>query len=100
MHAVRAMLPKSKHYALLCVKVVGLRCFYTARRYASAVIAVCLSVCLSICPSQVGVLSTRLVYGMQAFFSLSHTEYEKILVFPKIKVFPLGAFSETPEFRK
>ena len=38
---------------------------FTARRYASAVLAVivCLSVCLSVCPSQVGVVQRWLNLG-------------------------------------
>ena len=44
---------------------ISLAIFVTARRYASAVLAVvvCLSVCLCVCPSQAGIVSKRLHVG-------------------------------------
>jgi len=48
--------------------------FFTARCYASAVLAMalCPSVCLSVCPSQVGVLLKRLNVG-------SHKQHHTIV---------------------
>jgi len=49
----------------MCLQMIYLELVFTARCYASAVLAMalCLSVCLSVCPSQVGVLLKRLNVG-------------------------------------